>query len=260
MARHRISGAAAIVTGASSGIGRAIAVELVARGAHVLAVARRKDRLRQLQAECRDLPGQLAIFAGDISQPSVREMAITQAVQQFGGLDLLINSAGISAVERFMDSTSDQLRHTLEVNFFAAAELIRLAVPVLEKSSQPMIVNVGSILAHRGIPFHANYCASKFALHGLSESLRPELAKRGIDVLVVSPGTTKTDLYAHDANRGHLPWRQPAGVAPEHVARQAVRAIERGRQEIIPSTSGKLMVWISRFCPGLLDRFFRRYG
>jgi short-subunit dehydrogenase len=260
MARHRISGAAAIVTGASSGIGRAIAVELVARGARVLAVARREDRLRQLQADCRDLPGQLEIFAGDISQPEVRTAILAAVREQFGGLDLLVNAAGISAVERFMDSNVDRLRHTLEVNFFAAAELIRLAVPILEKSPQPMIVNVGSILAHRGIPFHANYCASKFALHGLSESLRPELAKRGVDVLVVSPGTTKTDLYADDPNRSHLPWKQPAGVAPEHVAKQAVRAIQRGRKEIIPSTSGKLMVWLSRFCPSMLDRFFRRYG
>jgi short-subunit dehydrogenase len=260
MARHRISGASAIVTGASSGIGRAIAVELVARGARVLAVARREDRLRQLQADCRELLGQIEIIAGDISQPAVRELAIAQTVRQFGGLDLLVNAAGISSVERFMDSSVDQLRHTMEVNFFAAAELIRLAVPILEKSSQPMIVNVGSILAHRGIPFHANYCASKFALHGLSESLRPELAKRGIDVLVVSPGTTKTDLYANDTNRGQLPWKQPAGVSPEHVARQAVQAIERGRQEIIPSTSGKIMVWISRFCPSVLDRFFQKYG
>lgn len=260
MARHRISGASALVTGASSGIGRAIVVELVARGARVVAVARREDRLRQLQAECRDLPGQLEILAGDISQPEVRTAALSAVQGQFGGLDLLVNAAGISAVERFMESNNEQLRETLEVNFFAVAELIRLAVPVLEKSSQPMIVNVGSILAHRGIPFHANYCASKFALHGLSESLRPELAKRGIDVLVVSPGTTKTELYADDPNRGHLPWKQPAGVAPEYVARQTVRAIERGRKEIIPSTSGKLMVWISRFCPSVLDRFFRRYG
>jgi short-subunit dehydrogenase len=169
MARRKIRGARAIVTGASSGIGRALAMELARRGA---------------------------------------ELLIT--------------------------------------------ELTRICLPLFEQSRSPMVVNIGSVLGHRAVPGKSEYCASKFALHGLSDALRAEFAGRGIDVLLVSPSTTDTEFFdkvgAGDPSAGK---RRKA--SPEKVARQAARAIERGAHEIILSPGGKLLVWLDRLTPTVAD-------
>jgi short-subunit dehydrogenase len=253
--RRKLADSRGIVTGASSGIGRAIAVELCRRGARVLAVARRQARLDALRQE-----HDLAIYAGDVCDRETRTAALAEAQQQFGGVDFLVNAAGISAVERFAEGSAEVLRRIMEVNFFASAEFIREAIPMLRQGKKPLVVNVGSILGHRGIPWHGEYCASKYALQGLSESIRPELAKLGIDLLMVSPGTTQTELYADDPNRQNLPWNMGKGVSPEHVARQTALAMSRGSKEIIPNFAGKLLVWLSRRYPSLVDRAVRRYG
>jgi short-subunit dehydrogenase len=252
--RRKLADSRGIVTGASSGIGRAITVELRRRGARVLAVARRQARLEALKQEYG-----IAIYAGDICAPETRTVALEQARQQFGGIDFLVNAAGISTIERFADGSAEVLRQIMEVNFFAAAELIREAIPMLRQGRAPLVVNVGSILGYRGIPWHSEYCASKFALRGLSESIRPELARSAIDLLMVSPGTTSTELYADAPNRQRLPWKTGDGVSPERVARLTAQAMLRGSKEIIPNRRGKLLVWLSRHCPPLIDRAIRRY-
>ena len=266
MATRTIAGSRGIVTGASSGIGRAIAIELAKNGARVLAVARRGDRLADLAsawyapASQANFGGSMEILAGDICNPAIRTAAIVQAKEALGGLDFLVNSAGISSVNRFAESTPERLREIIDVNFFAPAELIRTAIPELRQGNRPIVVNIGSILGHLGIPWHADYCASKFALQGLSESLRPELAKLGIDLLMVSPGTTKTELYLQDAGRSRLPWPQPHGVSSEYVARKTVRAMAAGRREIIPNSRGRLLVCLSRWCPWFINRLMTKYG
>jgi short-subunit dehydrogenase len=262
MAKRSIEGSRGIVTGASSGIGRAIARELSKHGARVLAVARRAELLNQLAADARGdkCASPIELLAGDICDASLREHAVIEANRLFGGLDFLVNAAGVSSVNRFVDSSPDRLREIMKVNFFAPAELIRAALPLLQKGTKPIVVNVGSILGHRGIPWHSDYCASKFALQGLSESIRPELAKVGIDLLVVSPGTTKTELYSNDPSQQNLPWPQPHGVSPEYVARKTIRAMARGLHEIIPNSRGRLLVFLSRMSPYWLDRLMARYG
>lgn len=264
MAKRKIAGSRGIVTGCSSGIGRAIAIELVKYGAHVIAVARRGGRLAELAAELGASPlqgqGRLEVFCGDIRDAAIRQGSIAHAKQVFGGLDFLVNAAGVSTVARFAESTPDRLREIMEVNFFAPAEMIRESVEELRQGNRPIVVNIGSILGHLGIPWHADYCASKFALQGLSESLRPELTKLGIDLLMVSPGTTKTELYSNDAGRSQLPWPQPHGVSPQYVAQKTLQAMARGRHEIIPNHQGRLLVYLSRWCPWLVDRLMRRYG
>ncbi len=266
MAKRTIAGSRGIVTGASSGIGRAIAVALAKEGARVLAVARREDRLAELAAAWiapatqAEVGGSIQLLAGDICDPAIRSRAVAQAQESFGGLDFLVNAAGISSVNRFAESSPQRLREIMEVNFFAPAELMRVALPALREGLRPIIVNLGSILGHRGIPRHADYCSSKFALQGFSESLRPELARLGIDLLVVSPGTTKTELYSSDAGRDQLPWRPPAGVSPEYVAQKTVQAMAAGRRAIIPNPRGRLLVCLSRGCPWLVDRLMARYG
>ena len=265
MGRHTLHGRRTLLTGASSGIGRCIAVELARCGARLVLLARRREQLEQIAGELATNFGssgaKIEIVVGDVTDGTVRSSALALAESSFGGLDLLINNAGVSAHGRFADSSPDRLRQIMEVNFFAAAELTRESIGMLRVANDPLVVNIGSILGHRGIPHNSEYVASKFALRGLSEAMRPELAKLGIDLLLVSPGTTNTEFFDHLIDKqGELPWKSAAGVSPEAVARATIRAIERHKREIIPSWSGRALVWLNRMLPGVLDRWMRKYG
>jgi short-subunit dehydrogenase len=224
-------------------------------------MARREQPLVDLVEEIRRRGGQAEAVVGNVTDPQVRAAALERAQSAFGGLDILVNNAGSGAMGRFADASPERLRQVFEINFFAAAELTRAAIPLLQKGNAPIVVNIGSILGHRATPRNSEYCASKFALRGLTESLRPELAQLGIDVLLVSPGTTETEFYEHviDAEE-KPPWPEQRGVSVESVARATVRAIAAGTREIIPSTRGRLLVWLNRLCPALVERIMRRYG
>ena len=254
MAKRELAGSRVLVTGASSGIGRAIVLELVRVGAAVLAVARRAERLATLIDECAGGPGKVLHYAGDVTQHEVRRTALVMVEQQLGGLDILINNAGLGAIGPFATASEARLRHIMEVNFFAPCEWTRDALPLLRRGRAPMIVNVSSVLGHRAIPRMSEYCASKFALQGWSEALRAELAGQGIDVLVVSPGTTQSEFFEnlHEAQAEHIGGRR-RGVTAADVARRTLRAIERGAHEITPSTGGALLVWANRAAPWFVD-------
>ncbi len=259
--KRSIAGSRSLVTGASGGIGRAIAIELARQGSSVVLVARRAEALEQLAADICTAGSRAEIVAGDITHPAIRRTALDRARHAFGGLDILVNNAGRGAMGRFADATPERLRQIFDLNFFAAAELIREAVPLLQRGSRPMIVNVGSILGHRATPRNSEYCASKFALRGLTESLRPEFAHLGIDLLLVSPGTTESEFYQHVVNPSEKPpWPEHKPVPAEQVARAVVRAIRLGKREVIPSARGRLLVWLNRLFPSLVDRAMRRYG
>ncbi len=260
MARRSLAGLRGILTGASSGIGAALARELVRRGTHLVLVARRQDALEALAHELAAGPGQIEIVPGDITDPAVRARALAAAQERWGGLDLVINNAGIGALGRFAESDSERLRQIMEVNFFAPVEMVRAALPALQSGRTPIVVNVSSILGHRGIPRSSEYCASKFALRGWSESLRAELAPRGIDLLVVSPGTTLTEFFDHALAHEKVPWAGQRGVSAERVARRTARAMETGRHEVLVNWRGMALVWLNRFLPRLVDRILARMG
>jgi len=267
MAHRQITGLRGIVTGASGGIGEAIARQLVQAGARILMVARRGDRLEKIAAELNAKSvdaafaiGQADFLAGDVTDPAVHGAAVARCQARFGGLDLLVNNAGVGSLARFEQSSPERMRQVMEVNFFAAVELTRAALPALHAGRQPIVVNVGSILSHRAIPHAGEYCASKFALRGFSESLRAELAPRGIDVLLVTPGSTETEFFDHALEKGKYPWRQPRGVSPDYVARRTIEAIRRGRHEVVIGTSGHFLVWANRLFPRVVDWVMGRYG
>ncbi len=264
MTRRKLADTRTIVTGASSGIGRQIVIQLSRRGGHSIAVARRKDKLEAIVEDLRSDPrcrGSVQILAGDVTAEETRHAAVAYAVEHFGGLDGVINNAGIGAFGRFAENDPARLREIMDVNFFAAAEMTRVAVAELRQSRQPFVVNMNSILGHRAIPQMSEYCASKFALRGFSESLRVEVARLGINLLVVSPGTTETDFYDHVvAGKGKAPWSRGYAVSAESVAAATIRAIERGRREIYPNFGGRLLVLANKFFPGLIDRSLSKYA
>ena len=260
MARREIKGSRAIVTGASSGIGRAIALELAREGAAVVAVARREERLVELAKEIGEFGGRVETVTGDITEEATRRKAIDVARSRYGGLDILVNNAGVGAVGLFEDSDPRRARTVMEVNFFATVELTRLALPLLHNGNKPIIVNVSSIVGLRGTPLNSEYSASKFAVQGFSESLRAELVKHGIDVLVVNPGTTQTEFFDNVVERtGEPAWPEHKAVTADAVAQKTVRAIRRGDHSIIPYFWGKVMLWINRLSPNLMDRIMSRY-
>lgn len=261
MARRQLKGARILVTGASSGIGRALCVRLCKHGACVLATARREDRLVRLQVDCAELPGTLQIIAGDLTLDSHREAILQWVDSQWGGIDVLVNNAGIGAIGRFDEATQDRLRQVMEVDFFAPVELTRLCLPWLRKGNRAAILNVGSVLAHRAVPNKSEYCAAKFAIRGWSESLRVELAKEGIDVLMLSPSTTRSEFFDSLVDTNPQEKSRSVGImSSDRVAQLAVSALVRSKREMILSVGGRALVWAGRLFPRLTDRLLSRFA
>lgn len=248
-----------LITGASSGIGQALAEAFVKAGAAVVLVARRAEQLQQVCDALR--PRGTAIpVVGDVTDPVVRERALQVARVQLGGLDILVNNAGVGAWGNFAIASPERLRTLFEVNFFAACELTRAAVPLLRQGVHPAVVNIGSILGHRAIPRSSEYCASKFALRGWNDALRMELHSEGIHVLLVSPATTATEFTLHQLERrGEMPWR-PTGTPPAHVANATLRGLARRRREIFPSAASRTIYWMNRFAPWAVEAYLSRFG
>ena len=261
MAKRNLGTARAVVTGASSGIGRETALELARHGTRLVLTARRAERLAELKAEVGALGSTAVIVPGDITNGAVRQQVLEHAATEFGGLDILVNNAGIGAIGPFVAADVERLRCVMEVNFFALVEMIRKALPLLQQGDRPMIVNISSVLGHRAVPNKSEYCASKFAVHGFSDALRAELVQQGIDVLLVSPSTTASEFFDQVIDKdADLPAMAASAMSPRDVAHKAVKAIRSGKHEIILSPGGKLLVWIVRLCPTLANRLVARFG
>lgn len=259
MVRRKIESRRVIVTGASSGIGFELARLLLRKGCRVLATARRRERLEALATEV-DAAAELLLVDGDITDPRLRQELVTSAQRQWGGLDILINNAGLGALGRFEDSTEQSLRKVMEVNFFAPVELIRVALPLLKQGQQPLVVNISSVLAHRAVPEKSEYCASKFALHGFSDAIRAELAGE-VDVLLVSPSTTDSEFFDQAVdNQSQRDWTPKHAMSPAQVASKTVKAIQSGKHEVILSWGGRGLVWIDRLAPTLTNKLVAKYG
>ena len=171
-----------------------------------------------------------------------------------GGIDVLVNNAGVGALGSFEEADEERLRRIMEVNFFAATELTRLALPHLRRGRNSTIVNVASVLGRRAIPGMVEYCASKFAMVGWSEGLRAELARHGVHVLLVCPGGVETEFDAHMIERRtRLSWRNRRRMSADHCAQLIVGAMRRRQNEVVITASAQLMLWVNRAVPRLLD-------
>ena len=257
--RRNLAGLRILITGASQGIGRALAKAVARRGARVLAAARSEALLAELAQRVRAAGGTLETVRADVTCPEDRRRLAEAAVQHFGGLDVLVNNAGVGATGHFADVSPDRLRTIMEVNFFGLTETTRVCLPLLRQGNSPAVVNISSIAGKRGIPARSEYSASKFAVQGFSEALRAELAKDGIDVLVVCPGLTRTNFSQNMLEqKARLQMDHLRGMTPEAVAEATLRALERGRNEVCLSLGGRLLVLVSRFFPRLADRIAAR--
>jgi uncharacterized protein len=259
---RRLSGLRALVTGGSSGVGRAVAIELAARGVHVLATARRGDRLAGLQASLlplRDSP-RFTFAAGDITDDSFREQLVRIAIERLGGLDLVVAAAGSGAIGSLATMPADTFRGVLDLDLVAPAELVRVALPHLAAGRDPAIVLVGSILGYHPLPLHAAYCAAKAGVVALAGSLRHELRPQGIDVLLASLGPTESEFWDALLSGERPAWSRGRPLSAETTARSIVNALEHRRHEVIPGWRAKAFVFVARHAARIIDAIVSRHA
>lgn len=253
-------GQVALITGASAGIGRALALQLAAQGASVGLAARRAERLEQVAAECRALGGEALILPTDVTDEAQCRAAVEKIVAHFGQLDMLINNAGLAVVAPLSEHPDLRLfRHTMEVNFHGTVSCTYHALPHLV-ASHGRIVGISSMAGKAALPYNTPYCASKYALHGFYDALRMELAPQGVSVTVVCPWWVATEFHAAQLTKEGAPVGAERGqdiytartMSAERCAAIALRAACRRRREVLMGP-GAPLAWLKALAPGLVD-------
>jgi short-subunit dehydrogenase len=246
-----------LITGASSGLGRALAEALVRAGARVVLTGRSAERLDAL---VRGLisngarPEALDWVVADLTRPDDRRRLFDITASRFGALDLVVNSAGVGAYGRFESHDESVLREVFEINLFALAEICRAALPLLRLGDHPALVNFGSIVARRALPGRPEYSASKFAVAGLTESLRAEWAIDGISVLLVNPGFTATAFESNlVVDTAIYKTHSHREMTAEQVALATLKALRQDRHELTLSPGGRLLLLVNRLMPRFVD-------
>ena len=259
MAKRSLVGLRVAITGASQGIGRAMALDAAHRGAKVVAAARNPGELGKLAVEAKSRGGLVIPVVADVTKPDDRHAILDAAQAQFGGLDVLVNNAGIGATGHLMECQFDTLRSIFETNYFAAVELTRDALPVLRAGTTPAVLMVSSVLGKRGWPARGHYSASKFALQAFADELRRELTPDKIDVIVVSPGLTQTNFSHNMLERSaRIPLDHLRGMSSESVAAATLNALESGQRDMVLTSRGKLLVTMDKIAPWVIDYFGKR--
>jgi short-subunit dehydrogenase len=246
-----------VITGASSGIGWALAKEFAAKGARLSLGARRTELLEQLQQELPET--EMLIIKTDVSNEDDCRILIDETVKRFGQIDILINNAGISMRALFEEVDTKVIRQLMDVNFFGTVYCSKYALPFLLKT-KGSLVGVISIAGYVGLPGRTGYSASKFAVRGFLDTVRIENLKKGLHVLVAAPGFTasevrKVALTNDGSQQGETPRDESKMMSSEECAKHIVRAIERRKRKLILTfTEGKLTVFLGKFFPSLLDK------
>lgn len=248
----KLSGCRTLLTGAGSGIGRCLALELCARGARLALVGRDETRLTAVAREIVGTGGYAFALPHDLSKTDSHDALVQAVSTRLGSIDLLVNNAGVSGFGEFAREKAAALDTLISTNITAPLQLTRAVLPAMLESGKGRIVNVGSILGAIGFPHFAAYSASKFALRGFSEALRRELAESGVGVTYVAPRTTRTALNSDDLYR----LSDASGTAiddPAKVAAIIIDAISRDRDEVHIGGPEKLAVHLNALLPRLVS-------
>ncbi len=251
-----------LITGASDGIGKQLAIDLAMRGAVIIACGRSAARLESVLTEIRCAsPRSISIRCDVASRAEVHQM-IGNVLAQFPMIDILINNAGIGMRKPFVETPLETIEELMRTNYLGAVYCTYEVLPSMLARGHGHIVNISSVAGHIGTLNMAGYCASKFAINGFSESLYHELKPRGIAVSVVSPGPVKTSFNRSFA---HTSPRSPKSfiISPESVSQTVMTVIDKKRFEMITPRSFALICGVKRFMPGLFravsSRLFRSH-
>lgn len=216
----QVDGASVLVTGASSGIGAALALALAERGARIGILARRADRLAEVATRCRDLGAEVETWVVDLDDIDRAVEVVDEAWTRFGGLDVLVNNAAIPKRRRVTELTADELDQVMRINFTAPARMTMALLPKMLERDTGVIVNVSSLGGRLGILHETSYSASKFALCGWSEALALDLWSTGVEIRLVIPGPIATEIWDKPDNDDPLyqgPWEPPETVAADII-------------------------------------------
>jgi short-subunit dehydrogenase len=252
-----------VITGASSGMGRATAVSLAKRGASLVLAARRATLLEEIAAECRSAgaPGAIAVPTDVTSEAAVQNLA-QQAVSSFGRFDVWINNAGVLAAGRFHEIPSEVFNRVIETNFLGYVYGARAALQQFMAQGYGILINNASLESQIGAPYFSPYTASKFAIRGFSESLREELEaldKSDIRVCTVMPATIDTPLFQHAANYTGRPVKaMPPVYDVETAAKTFVDLIERPQREVFIGSAGRVISAMHAVAPGAAEQTFAK--
>lgn len=246
-----------IITGASSGIGKALAFAFGQEGASIVITGRREDALNSVSAELSKAGiNNLAIVA-DVSVAKDNELMVAKTIEKFGKIDILINNAGISMRAMFEDCDLSVIETLMNINFYGTVYATKYALPYI-KASKGSIVGISSIAGYRGLPVRAGYSASKFAMNGFLEALRTELLHTGVHVLTACPGFTASNirmasLGADGSNKGDSMRDEGKMMSSEEVAQYILKAVQQRKRDLVLTGQGKLTVFLNKWLPGLMD-------
>ncbi|MBW6461018.1 MAG: SDR family oxidoreductase [Bacteroidales bacterium] len=252
-----------IITGASSGIGKALAREMASRGAKVVLAARSANVLMELEEELKRHNPDVVAVPADVSNEQDCRRLVDETAERFGRIDILINNAGISMRALFENTDLNVIRSLMDVNFWGTVYCTKYALPYLLES-KGSVVGVSSIAGFKGLPGRTGYSASKFAMQGFLETLRIENMKKGLHVLIACPGFTasnirNTALAADGSQQGESPREEDKMMQPEQVAVKIADAIEKRRKLLVMTTQGKLTVLLNKFFPFMMDKIVYKH-
>lgn len=253
-----------LITGGSSGIGKAIAADAVRRGVKVCLVARDQAKLdatvqelRAIKADC-----QLSTISACVTDSAAIESAVSIAESAHGPIDLLINSAGSAVPGYFEDIPIEDFSRQIEINYLGTIRVIKAVLPSMKARGQGWIVNVSSLAGVKGVFGYTAYCGSKFAVTGVSEALRSELYRYGIGVTLLCPPDTRTPGLAQEAATKPIETKRisetGALLEPKEVASALWKGLTRNRLLIVPGGKARLLYDINRIAPAVIDRMLRR--
>ncbi|TKC06275.1 SDR family oxidoreductase [Pedobacter frigoris] len=248
-----------IITGASSGIGKSCAEEFAKRGANLVLAARQYVTLCEITSDLEKNYGIKAVAVQtDVSKESDCEQLVKQALVTFNRIDILVNNAGLSMRALFNELDLSVLKNLMDVNFWGTVYCTKYALPEIIKSNGS-VVGISSIAGYRGLPGRTGYSASKFAMNGFMESLRTELLKTGVHVMVACPGFTTSNirvaaLSKDGASHGETSMEEGKMMSSEEVAVRIVDGIAARKRTLIMTGQGKLTVWINKLLPALADK------
>lgn len=245
-----------LITGASSGIGKALTIAMLQAGARVAICARNSSNLQEVKEEL--MNKNLLTVQADVSIESDCKQFIDAAVAAFGRIDILINNAGISMRALFKDLDLNILRQSMDINYWGTVYCTKYALPHI-LATKGSIVGISSIAGYKGLPCRTGYSSSKFAIQGFLESLRIELLDDGVNVMWVSPGFVasnirNTALSADGSAQRETPLDEANLMSAEECANRMLNAIAHRKRTLIISTQGKLTVWMNKFFPSWVDR------
>jgi short-subunit dehydrogenase len=248
-----------VITGASSGIGKALALEFAARGANLVLGARQYVTLCEISQNIEKIYSIKCIAVQcDVTREEDCAFLIKQAIVTFGKVDVLINNAGISMRALFKDAEVNVLRSLMDVNFWGTVYCTKYAMPAL-LASKGTVVGVSSIAGYKGLPGRTGYSASKFAMNGFLDALRVENLKTGIHVMTACPGFTasnirNTALNKSGVSQGESSLDEQKMMSSEEVAKRIADGVAKQSRSLIMTGQGKLTVFLSKFFPALLDK------